>query len=48
VLGCPYERALALAHGDAEARREALRLLDDLGAGLAAQRVGGQLRAERA
>jgi tetratricopeptide (TPR) repeat protein len=48
VLGCPYERALALAHGDAGARREALRLLDDLGASVAAQRVGGQLRAERA
>jgi tetratricopeptide (TPR) repeat protein len=45
ALGCPYEQALALAHGDAEARREARRLLDDLGASLAAQRVGGQLRA---
>jgi tetratricopeptide (TPR) repeat protein len=45
ALGCPYERAQALAHGDAEAGREALRLLDDLGASQAAQRVRRQLRA---
>jgi len=45
ALGCPYERALALAHGDAEAGREALRLLDGLGASQSAERVRRQLRA---
>ncbi len=45
ALGCPYERAQALAHGDNEAGLEALRLLDDLGAGQAAQRLRRQLRA---
>jgi hypothetical protein len=40
-----YERAQALAHGDDEARLEALGLLDGLGAGQAAQRVRRQLAA---
>ncbi|MGZ3627724.1 MAG: helix-turn-helix transcriptional regulator [Ktedonobacteraceae bacterium] len=31
-IGCPYEQALALADGDAEAMREALVLLEQLGA----------------
>jgi class 3 adenylate cyclase/DNA-binding CsgD family transcriptional regulator len=45
ALGCPYDRAQALAHGDAEAGQEALRLLDDLGASQAAQRLRHQLGA---
>lgn len=32
TIGCPYERALALADGDAEARREAFVILERLGA----------------
>jgi len=31
-LGCPYEQAFALADGDAEARRDALALFEQLGA----------------
>jgi hypothetical protein len=45
ALGCPYERAQALAHGDNEACLEALGLLDGLGGGQAAQRVRRQLAA---
>jgi DNA-binding CsgD family transcriptional regulator len=45
ALGCPYEQAQALAHGDDEACLEALRLLDGLGASQAAQRLRRQLRA---
>jgi DNA-binding CsgD family transcriptional regulator len=44
-LGCPYHRALALAHGDRdEALSEALELLDGLGARQAALRVRRDLR----
>jgi DNA-binding CsgD family transcriptional regulator len=44
-LGCPYQRALALACGDRdEALLEALAVLDGLGARQAAQRVRRQLR----
>jgi DNA-binding CsgD family transcriptional regulator len=44
-LGCPYERALALAGGDRnEAPLEALALLDGLGARQTAQRLRRQLR----
>jgi DNA-binding CsgD family transcriptional regulator len=44
-LGCPYERALALACGDQdEALLEALTLLDGLGARQTAQRLRRQLR----
>jgi ATP/maltotriose-dependent transcriptional regulator MalT len=44
-LGCPYERALALAGGDRnEAPLEALALLDSLGARQTAQRLRRQLR----
>jgi DNA-binding CsgD family transcriptional regulator/tetratricopeptide (TPR) repeat protein len=44
-LGCPYERALALAGGDQdEALLEALGLLDGLGARQTAQRLRRQLR----
>jgi hypothetical protein len=45
ALGCPYERAQALAHGDHQAGLEALRLLDGLGAAQAVQRVRRQLGA---
>ena len=44
-LGCPYEQAQALAHGDDEACLQALGLLDSLGATQAAQRLRRQLRA---
>jgi DNA-binding CsgD family transcriptional regulator/tetratricopeptide (TPR) repeat protein len=44
-LGCPYEQALALSQGDEASRREALRLLDALGAEPAAARVRRELRA---
>lgn len=43
-LGCPYEQAMALADGDAEARREALRLFDGLGAEPAAEWLRQQMR----
>ena len=44
-LGCPYERALALACGDQdEALLEAVALLDGLGARQTAQRLRRQLR----
>jgi DNA-binding CsgD family transcriptional regulator len=43
-LGCPYDRALALAHGDEASRREALGLLDALGATAAADAVRRMLR----
>lgn len=45
-LGCPYERAVALAHGDEAARRAALAIFDDLGAAPAAQKLRRDLRAE--
>jgi DNA-binding NarL/FixJ family response regulator len=45
VLGCPYERAQALACGDRdEAALEALALLDGLGARQAARRLRRRLR----
>jgi DNA-binding CsgD family transcriptional regulator/tetratricopeptide (TPR) repeat protein len=44
--GCPYERALALMHGDDTDRIEALRIFDDLGAVTAAVRLRGILREE--
>jgi class 3 adenylate cyclase/DNA-binding CsgD family transcriptional regulator len=45
TLGCPYEQAQALAHGDVEAGRQALRLLDGLGANHTAQHLRRELRA---
>jgi len=45
AIGAPYERALALADGDDAGRLEALRLLDELGAQAAAERVRRTLRA---
>ncbi len=41
--GCPYEQALALAEGDEPAQREALVILDSLGAKPAAALVRGRL-----
>lgn len=43
-LGCPYERARALGHGDAEAQREALSAFDALGARPAAEAMRRHLR----
>lgn len=43
-LGCPYDRALALAQGDEPAQREALRILEELGAAAAAGAVRRLLR----
>lgn len=44
-LGCPYEQALALAEGDASARRTAFALLDRLGARATSERLKQQLSA---
>jgi len=41
--GCPYETARALAGGDVEAQREALQILEQLGARPLAERVRRQL-----
>jgi DNA-binding CsgD family transcriptional regulator len=43
-IGCPYEQALALAEGDAVAQRQALSLLEQLGAHPAAARVRHRMR----
>ena len=43
--GCPYEQARALAEGDNDARLEALRIFDALGARPGAERVRQTLRA---
>jgi DNA-binding CsgD family transcriptional regulator len=43
-IGCPYEQALALADGDAEAMREALALFERLGAQPAVAMVRRRLR----
>ena len=43
-LGCPYERALALAEGDEKAQISALDILADIGALPAASRVRRRLR----
>jgi tetratricopeptide (TPR) repeat protein len=43
-LGCPYDRALALVQGDEGARREALNILERLGAATAADVVRRLLR----
>ncbi len=44
--GCPYEQALALAEGDADAERQALALFEQLGAQPAAARVRQRMRAQ--
>ncbi|HUP97645.1 MAG TPA: AAA family ATPase [Usitatibacter sp.] len=43
--GCPYETAQALAEGDTNAKLEAVRIFDELGARPAAERVRKSLRA---
>lgn len=43
-LGCPYEQALALAEGDADAQRHALALFEQLGAQPAAARLRQRMR----
>ena len=45
-IGCPYERAMALADGDSEAQLQALQILRKLGANPAAEVVERQLRAQ--
>jgi len=45
-LGCPYERAMALADGDEAAQRSALVIFEQLGAAPAAQIVRRRLRAQ--
>ena len=45
TIGRPYEAALALADGDADARRRALQQLHELGAGPPAAIVARRLRA---
>ncbi|MGZ3677654.1 MAG: ATP-binding protein [Ktedonobacterales bacterium] len=44
-IGCPYEQALALAEGDATARRAALAIFDRLGARPTSERLKQQLGA---
>jgi len=44
AMGCPYERARALADGDEPAQREALALLDRLGAAPLADRIRRGMR----
>ena len=43
-IGCPYERAIALAHGDQTAQLEALDVFDDLGATAVAAKLRKALR----
>jgi DNA-binding CsgD family transcriptional regulator/tetratricopeptide (TPR) repeat protein len=42
-LGCPYEQALALAEGDESAQRDALDMLDRMGAAPAATLIRGEM-----
>jgi DNA-binding CsgD family transcriptional regulator/tetratricopeptide (TPR) repeat protein len=44
-IGCPYEQAVALSHGDEAAQREALAIFKTLGAEPAAERLRQQFRA---
>lgn len=43
-IGCPYEQALALSEGDADAERQALALFEQLGAQPAVARVRQRMR----
>lgn len=45
-LGCPFERALALSEGDAEAQREALAIFEALGAQPAAKMLRERMAAQ--
>lgn len=44
-LGCPFERALALAEGDEQARRDAFAILEAMGASATATALRERLRA---
>jgi len=44
ALGCPYERARALADGDSAAQRQALAIFEQLGAAPAAEALRRRLR----
>jgi DNA-binding NarL/FixJ family response regulator len=44
-MGCPYEQAIALSMGDETAQREALVILDRIGAAPAAARIRREMRA---
>ena len=44
-IGCPYEEAIALEHGDGPAQLAALEILENLGADPAAERLRQKLRA---
>jgi DNA-binding CsgD family transcriptional regulator len=44
TIGCPYERAIALAHGDESAQLEALEALEALGAAAVAAKLRQALR----
>ncbi len=44
TIGCPYERAIALAHGDQSAQLKALEALDELGAAAVAAKLRKSLR----
>ncbi len=44
AIGCPYERAIALAHGDQAAQLEALDVFDTLGATAVAAKLRMALR----
>jgi DNA-binding CsgD family transcriptional regulator/tetratricopeptide (TPR) repeat protein len=44
TIGCPYERAIALAHGDPTAQLEALEILERLGATAVAAKLRKSLR----
>ncbi|HMB21535.1 MAG TPA: AAA family ATPase, partial [Anaerolineales bacterium] len=46
-IGCPFERALALAEGDISAKREALAIFEQLGASPAANELRKKLPAQR-
>jgi DNA-binding NarL/FixJ family response regulator len=45
-IGCPYEQALALSEGGADAQRQAVALFEQLGAQPAAARVRQRMRAQ--
>lgn len=45
-LGCPYEQALTLSEGDADAQRQAIALFERLGAQPAAARVRQRMRSQ--
>lgn len=46
TIGCPYERAVALAHGDPAAQLEALEVFEELGATAVAAKLRKSLRTQ--